>query len=52
MVLRSIRLRVTEFGAPSLKFSTLFEITEAGTISYKRCTIATRFSLVSSGLEG
>ena len=49
---RSIRVGITNFGAPVLEFSTLFEVTEAGTVHVlTSCTRPTRCTSVLLGFK-
>ena len=53
IALRSKRVGVTYFGAPVLEFSTLLEVTEAGTVHvYASCTRPTRCTPVLLGFKG
>ena len=53
IALRSIRVGGTYFWAPALEFSTLLEVTEAGTIHvHASCTRPTRCTPVLLGFKG
>ena len=53
IALRSIRVGGTYFWVPALEFSTLLEVTEAGTIHvYASCTRPTRCTPVLLGFKG
>ena len=52
IALRSIREGGTYFWAPALEFSTLLEVTEAGTIHVHGCTRPTRCTPVLLGFKG
>ena len=53
IALRSIRVGGTYFWAPALEFSTLLEVTEAGTIHvHASCTRPTRCTPVILGFKG
>ena len=53
IALRSIRVGGTYFWVPALEFSTLMEVTEAGTIHvYASCTRPTRCTPVLLGFKG
>ena len=53
IALRSIRVGVTYFGASVLEFSTLLEVTEAGTVHvHASCTRPTRCTPILLGFTG